>query len=269
MQFKIGELIFGVNKGINFPEDWLCFQVSGEKNTDIKVQFVVDKNDNDNCFNETCFHKNIPYLCIDRHTSDYLIAERHWSCFYLHVSKLTTLQLNRLCFIAVRSAMIYRQGIFMHAALIDWKGYGIMFTGASGAGKSTQADLWAREKNARVINGDVTLVKKTGNRYSGYGSPWHGNSPYCENMSLPICAVVVLEQSSENRLTRLTGAEMIMQMLNNVFIPHWLQDFYSLILDILDELLGQVPVYLLKNKANGSAVRLLAEELFSDAFSES
>lgn len=264
MRFKIGEIIFDLVTDIEFQSVWLCFEFFSEDNSDITVQFIIDRKVEDNCYNGLYFYENLSNLFIDRHTTDYLIADRNWSSFSLHILEFNYNQLDRLCFIAVRSAMLLRQGVFIHAAFIDWKGQGILFTGHSGIGKSTQADLWAKEKNASIINGDVTLIKKRSERFYGYGSPWHGNSPHCENTSVPLCAITVLEQSGENCLTRLKGAEMITEVYNNIFCPHWIQDSYSLLLDILDELLNQVPVYLLKNKADDESVHLLAEELFPD-----
>lgn len=253
---------------MNFPDEWLRFQSSDGKTADVLIEFCIDNEDSLNKSNGIYYYLNTPCLLVDRHTSDYLIADEQWRSLSLHVSKLGPAQLKKLCFMAARSAMLFKHALFIHGALVNLAGCAVLFSGPSGIGKSTQADLWAKVKGANIINGDVSLVQKTGDRFFGYGSPWHGNSPHCESGGVPLRAIVVLEQSMENRITRLNGIRMINQVLNNVFVPQWVPECNMLLLDILNELLKQVPVYLLSNKADDESVHIVAQELFSEDLDE-
>ena len=82
---------------------------------------------------------------------------------------------------AVRNHLIQ-----VHSSLIEYKNSGIMFLGPSGIGKTTQAELWHQYLDALIINGDCVFVEDMGDEFIGWGTPWHGSSPYCENTSVPV-----------------------------------------------------------------------------------
>ena len=114
-----------------------------------------------------------------------------------------------------------RHGMMMHSSLVDVSGKGIMFIGPSGIGKTTQAELWHKYRDAVIINGDMALVHDDGQTYWGCGCPWHGSSPYCENRQVALSGIVVLQQDLENTIEKLDGIRMVERVLANVFLPHW------------------------------------------------
>ena len=149
-----------------------------------------------------------------------------------------------------------------HSALIETNGSGLMFLGPSGIGKTTQAELWNRYRNALIINGDIVFVQETPDAFLGWGTPWHGSSPYCENTSVPLKAMIVLKQSPENSIRELTGFEKVTAVSNNVFYPRWLENGMELCLETLDHLLSGIPVYELSCRPDEEAVKLTEETIF-------
>src|SRR5699024_12852419 len=99
--------------------------------------------------------------------------------------------------------------IQMHSSLVKTGNGGLMFVGPSGIGKTTQAELWNKYRDALIINGDIVFVQETEENFLGWGTPWHGSSPYCENTSVPVHAMIVLKQASENSIRELTGFEKV------------------------------------------------------------
>lgn len=156
---------------------------------------------------------------------------------------------------------VRRQMIQLHASIIDTLGRGVVFLGPSGIGKTTQAERWAEYRSASIINGDVVFVQQTEEGFLGWGTPWHGSSPYCLNASVPVKALVVLKQAPYNALRELTGFEKVSEVANSVFYPTWLEDGMELCTATLDRLLTDVPVYRLDNRADEEAVALLEREL--------
>ena len=157
------------------------------------------------------------------------------------------------------------KSIEMHASLIDIQDIGIMFLGPSGIGKTTQAELWMKYRKAEIVNGDMVFVKQESDCFLGCGSPWHGSSPYCMNKQVPLKALIVLKQSSENRIRRLTGFEMVSSIMNSVFFPIWYQKGHEAVCKTLDALLQTVPVYELSCRPDEDAVRLTEETVFGNA----
>lgn len=157
-----------------------------------------------------------------------------------------------------------KKGIIFHSSLIEHKGCGLMFLGPSGIGKTTQAELWNKYRDALIINGDIVFVQETEENFLGWGTPWHGSSPYCENTSVPVHAMIVLKQAPENSIRELTGFEKVTAVSNNVFYPQWLENGMELCLETLDHLLSAIPVYELSCRPDEEAVRLTEETLFGN-----
>lgn len=156
---------------------------------------------------------------------------------------------------------IRRQILWIHSATIQVGNVGVLFLGPSGIGKTTQAELWKRYQGAEIINGDVGFVQRTPEGYVAWGTPWHGSSPYCENASVPVKALVVLKQAPENALRLLTGFEKVMEVSRSILHPTWLEDGVERCAELMNSMLNDLPVYRLDNRADEEAVQLLAEEI--------
>ena len=160
---------------------------------------------------------------------------------------------------------VQRHMIQMHSSLIaTTDNRGLMFLGPSGIGKTTQAELWHKYRDALIINGDIVFVQETEDAFLGWGTPWHGSSPYCENTNVPVEALIVLKQAPENSIRELTGFEKVSEVSNSVFYPRWLENGMELCLETLDHLLSKLPVYELRCRPDEDAVRLTEETIFKN-----
>lgn len=162
---------------------------------------------------------------------------------------------------AIMTHLSLHQGLMLHSSLIDVDGSGIMFVGPSGIGKTTQAELWMKYRDAIIINGDMALVHEEDGVFRGYGCPWHGSSPYCENRDVLLKGIIVLEQASENTIEKLDGLVLFERMMNNIFIPHWFKPGAESAMETIDHLLTNVPVYLLKCRKDEEAVSMVERVL--------
>lgn len=159
---------------------------------------------------------------------------------------------------------VQRHMIQIHSSMIDYQGKGLLFLGPSGIGKTTMAELWNKYKNALIINGDMNFVQETDKCFLGWGTPWHGSSPYCENANVPVHALIVLRQASENSIRELENFEKVQSVSNNIIYPTWLENGMELCLETLDHLLTALPVYELSCRPDEDAVRLTEEKIFGN-----
>ena len=197
---------------------------------------------------------------IYRLNNDVLITNQDWTyCTILPLRDPLSFQVftNQIFL----THAVQRKMLQLHASLVDDHGRGVVFLGPSGIGKTTQAERWMEHRGASILNGDMVFLQQTEDGFLGWGTPWHGSSPYCLNASVPVKALVVLKQAPENRLRELTGFEKVAEVSGSVFYPTWLEGGMELCAATLDRLLTDLPVYRLDNRADEAAVDLLAAEL--------
>ncbi len=152
-------------------------------------------------------------------------------------------------------------GLVLHGVLMERDGRGFVLAAPSGTGKTTHARLWRDAGLASVINGDRALCRKIDSSWHAFGLPWCGSSGECENRSVPLGAVVALEQHTENEARRLKPAEALARVLPNVFAPSWEPALYGRMLDRMEELIAGVPILLLRCRPDRQAVKLLRDTL--------
>ena len=176
-----------------------------------------------------------------------------------HFEKL--IKSDILSFIPMERVLNDISGIMLHSAVVDWNGRGILFTGPSGIGKSTQASLWEKYENARILNGDRSGIRKKEGQFHAYGLPYAGSSNIYINQSVPIHAIVVLQQAKENRIIQLRQIEAFTKIYGESTIIPWDTEFVEKHSNIIQESVSQVPVYLLQCRPDLEAVTVLKEKI--------
>lgn len=150
--------------------------------------------------------------------------------------------------------------LVLHSSyIVTRQGQGILFSGPSGIGKSTQAALWQRYAGAEIVNGDRALVRPDTGTVSGVF--YAGTSGISRNVTAPLQAVILLEQGSENRITALRPQEAFARLLSQC--AYYQRDAASAarMTELAALLVTNVPVRQLTCRADGDAVRTLEEEL--------
>ena len=191
-----------------------------------------------------------------------IITDRKWGKNQLLSDGVDFFSVCSLVLLVFYAHAVQRHMIQIHSSMIDYRGKGLLFLGPSGIGKTTMAELWNQYRDALIINGDMNFVQDTGDEFIGWGTPWHGSSPYCENASVPIQALIILRQASENYIRELSGFEKVQLVSNNIIYPTWLENGMELCLETLDHLLTKLPVYELSCRPDEDAVKLTEETIF-------
>ncbi len=160
--------------------------------------------------------------------------------------------------------LLRHQRFFLHASLVTSPWGGLLFTGDSGVGKSTQAELWQSHRGSVIINGDRALLAETGEGWQAYGSFYAGSSGYHVQRHEAVGAIVLLEQGQENGLRRVGGAEAFGRLFLQVSLDHRRGDLVDAVCDLLTRLLEAVPVYCLRCRPDVGAVETLEAALSRD-----
>ena len=160
---------------------------------------------------------------------------------------------------ACEAGMTMRDGMPLHASLVEKDGYGVVFLGPSGMGKSTQAKLWVEYQGADFIIGDRPGLRRINGRWIGFGMPWDGKDNIKQQKQVPIRALISLEQAPENSIHRFSKQEAMIVLLNQVMMPMWDDAAMAQLTPLMGQLATEIPFYHLKNLPNREATELTRE----------
>lgn len=163
--------------------------------------------------------------------------------------------------LALERHMIQRDQILLHCAYMEYNGDAILFSAPSETGKTTQANLWEKYRGSRTVNGDRALLGKMNGIWTAKGWPVCGTSEICYNENIPIGAIVMLSQAKENHVERIEGREAFVQIYSQITVNRWNREASMHTMDLLLDLMKQVPVYHLGCTISEEAVQCLEEAL--------
>lgn len=110
--------------------------------------------------------------------------------------------------------LLEHQGFLLHAATIIRNGKAYIFTGRSGAGKSTVASL---SPQGSVLTDEISLLRREEGVWRAYGTPFWGEFKAAgSNSSAPVAGIFRLLQAPENRAVSLRPMAILRALLPNV-----------------------------------------------------
>lgn len=200
-----------------------------------------------------------------RDFTPYALAYPEGECLrvdYLEKGKRCVGELQNAFFhLGLEELLIRRERLCLHAACVDTGQGGILFSGPSGIGKSTQAALWTRYRGAKQINGDRPILSKRDGGWLAWGSPYAGSSRCHVNEKSPVRAIVMLRQAGACSLRRLELPEAFRAVWSGLTVHSWDQGFVQTACDLALELVSAVPVYELGCTPDEQAVECLERGL--------
>ena len=153
----------------------------------------------------------------------------------------------------------------MHASVTVKDGYGYLFLGKSGTGKSTHSRLWQEAfPEAWLLNDDNPVVRLEQDEQGSalvmvYGSPWSGKTPCYKNACVPVGALVKLAQAPHNDIRTLRLPEAYAYVLSSSsglkIVPEMMDALYQTIA----QLIQTVPVYGMECLPDTDAARVCAQ----------
>ncbi len=111
-------------------------------------------------------------------------------------------------------------GLLVHAASAVRNGKAFLFSGVSGAGKTTISRL--APPDAQVLTDEISYVRRTKSGYEACGTPFAGElARIGVNLSAPLEALYFLVQGHENRIEPIQPVEAARKLLRNIlFFAH-------------------------------------------------
>lgn len=148
------------------------------------------------------------------------------------------------CFfnLAWEELMLRQRRPVLHASCLRTHLGGLLFSGPSGIGKSTQSKLWLSRFGGQLLNEDRPILQLTGPQVLAWGAPYAGSSRCYINESCPVKLAVLLRQGRTCSVRELHGREAFTAIYRNLtlntFDPHSVETAC----DLTGELLSRIPV---------------------------
>ena len=151
----------------------------------------------------------------------------------------------------------------LHASAVVLDGNAYCFSAHSGTGKSTHTAQWLehfKDRNPFIINDDKPAIKLEEDGFKVYGTPFSGKHDISVNTAVPLKGIAFIERSNTNSIRRLEPREVFSLLLNQTVRP---KDEAKLdkLCELIDKLLTQVPVYLLRCNISHEAAQLAYDEM--------
>ena len=187
------------------------------------------------------------------------VCEIHILKYFLPKNVINLIFLELL---AMEKYLLQENALVLHSSYIICEGKALLFSAPSGTGKSTQARLWEQYKNAKVINGDRSVLKCTEKGIYACGLPFCGSSQINWNESAPLVGIVLLEQAPKNEIERCSAAQATKKLFSECSVNYWNQEFVNQTFEVIEKIVGNVPVYKLKCDISKEAVEAVYREVF-------
>ena len=115
-----------------------------------------------------------------------------------------------------------QHGMFaLHSASIKYNGYALLFCGQSGTGKSTHTAFWHELFGTPYLNGDLNLTGIEDGVAYVYGIPWCGTSGIYTTDQVPVGAITLLRQASDNHVSIPSPDSAQLLVAQRMISPTW------------------------------------------------
>jgi hypothetical protein len=134
---------------------------------------------------------------------------------------------------------VINNDIMIHASGVSHEGEGYLFTGISGMGKSTMANLW-NSYGAKVIHDDRLIIRRMGDGYRMFNTPVYDNDyPLVSSLN----KIFIIDHGIEDKMIPLKEAASVSQIMANCIQHTWDSGIIGRLLESVSEMCRTIPVY--------------------------
>ena len=163
--------------------------------------------------------------------------------------------------------LLHHGGMMVHASAVVKDGYAYLFSAPCGTGKSTHTSLWRQvfgEEQVIMLNDDKPALRREDGRWYAYGTPWSGKTAQNENVRAPLGGVCMLGRGEVNEIEPFGGTKAAFALMEQTARPYS-NEGRTRLLELLDQLLQEVPVWKLRCTPTEEAVHVSHDAMSQEA----
>lgn len=154
-------------------------------------------------------------------------------------------------------------GMMLHASAVELEGRAYLFSGPCGMGKSTHTRLWQQTfgEAAQIFNDDKPALRCIDGKWYAYGTPWCGKDGINQNKKVPLAGICFLQRGEENEIRSLPPIEATTKIISQTRRKFREAEYVDLMLENIQQLVRDIPVFELKNRPMTEAALLSHETM--------
>lgn len=134
-----------------------------------------------------------------------------------------------------------RGGLLLHAASAVREGKAFLFSGVSGAGKTTISRY--APADVRLLTDEISYLRDSQDGFLACGTPFAGELAKAgENLAAPLDTLFFLQKGSENRIESMLPADALRAVMRNILFFTHDQRLVNQVFNSACKLIQQVPV---------------------------
>ena len=137
--------------------------------------------------------------------------------------------------------LMQQRGVVLHALGVKVNNEAHLFCGPSGVGKTTLGRLLRGAGVGTILSDDRVIIRRDGNSFRAYGTPWNGEATFHSAQSAPIRAVYFLRQFPNCNIRKISSAGAATRLFAESSVAGWPVDgAINFTLDFTSHLAGAV-----------------------------
>ncbi len=150
-------------------------------------------------------------------------------------------------------------GLLLHAGAAKAFGRAWLFSGRSGAGKSTILRLLSGVPDVSLTNDDRTVVRNRQSGFQAYGTPWAGEAGLATNESAPTAGILFLTKSDQNEIRPLSPTAAFDRLMPVASIPWYDRALMNEVMTTCEAFIQTVPAFDLRFKPTEEIAGMLGD----------
>ncbi|MCA1758074.1 MAG: hypothetical protein LC649_11520 [Bacteroidales bacterium] len=146
--------------------------------------------------------------------------------------------------------------ILIHASGVFYGSKGYLFSGRSGCGKSTIAEIFDKA-GAEVVHDDRLIIRRTDNRYMIYNTPVYNNEV---SRSAPLDSIYLISHGTDNISIPVAKAEALALIMSNCIQHNWSVQLIGNMTGALHRLVSTIPVKRLAFTPSSDVIRYISKD---------
>lgn len=154
--------------------------------------------------------------------------------------------------------LLMYDGMMLHASAVTVDGFAYLFSAPCGTGKSTHTEMWQKLlgcDRAVIINDDKPAIRKIGDKYYAFGTPFSGKHDISVNEGYPIKGICFVRRAEENSIHSLDIKTAMVPFFDQTIRPVE-TEYMDMLCERVDDILNCVKFYALDCRADVEAAKV-------------